>query len=351
MSSAGYIVRFGEKLEPEDQVILQAANITFKALVQAEEQGILATYLSTLVGISSGGKQTLRQEVKDYRRTGGTVDILDGETWKLPTSIVESDVTLTPNKTHHIQRCKRIWEAQLLSEDVNIKIMTPSSTKIEQETIRSVQQMQSLSHPHLIRYHGTTINKGRLCVVMDPLPINSLKLYLRRFSPYEHISEIKKKSLSHQIISALHYLHSNNVIHSNLSLKNVLLIGNLHNQAWNIKLFDHGLPPIIPIENLKHSAPELLKTKTHTFFTDIWALGTTLWELFEMGKDPFHSIPIDAIHRHIKSKNKVPKEGENWPLNTYNIVKQCWHQSPRKRISLDLLLFFFKPIQIGRAHV
>ena len=77
----------------------------------------------------------------------------------------------------------------------------------------------------------------------------------------------------------LNYLHSINIIHSNLKPSNILI-----DQKGNIKLCDFGYQPFFDIFNFKnreplYSAPENNMNGQMTIKSDVYSLGRILEEL------------------------------------------------------------------------
>eukprot|EP00924_Labyrinthula_sp_SR-Ha-C_P008657 snap_masked-scaffold_37-processed-gene-2.64-mRNA-1 protein AED:0.13 eAED:0.13 QI:0/0/0/1/1/1/2/0/496 len=146
--------------------------------------------------------------------------------------------------------------------------------------------------------------------------------------------------IMYQLLSALHYLHTNNIVHRDLKPANILIYSNC-----KIKLCDFGLARIIPKNNTftndnfqtantqensssekkleqkltRHvvtrwyRAPELILLLNYDFKVDIWSAGCILAELFQMialdysqrfplfpGKSCF---PLTAEHDRVYENN------------------------------------------------
>ncbi|KAK1936112.1 putative mitogen activated protein kinase [Babesia divergens] len=110
------------------------------------------------------------------------------------------------------------------------------------------------------------------------------------------LEEIHKKYILYQIIKAIHFLHSGDLLHRDLKPSNVLL-----NAKCNVKLADFGLARSIAHDELTsqapvltdyvatrwYRAPEILVGSTkYTKGVDMWAIGCILAELL-IGKPLF----------------------------------------------------------------
>ena len=89
-------------------------------------------------------------------------------------------------------------------------------------------------HPYIIRLLDIFENQDYIFIVMENLQGGDLFTYLEKRN-FE-LSEKRAKTLSHQIATALYYLHSFGVAHRDLKPDN-LLIG----RDGHVKLSDFGL--------------------------------------------------------------------------------------------------------------
>lgn len=133
-----------------------------------------------------------------------------------------------------------------------------------------------------------------------------------------------------QIISALNFLHENNIIHRNLKLNNIFLDENdnikLSGFSFSIKLDSsnncNNYTEVCNTRNtfcgtFEYMAPELILEKPYNFSVDIWSLGVILYELIH-GYSPFrifvnnNKVIIDDMDESIINDNI------NNDVNDYN---------------------------------
>lgn len=118
---------------------------------------------------------------------------------------------------------------------------------------------------------------------MENLSGGDLFTYLekRKFT----ITEQRAKALSHQIATALYYLHSFGVAHRDLKPENILMVDN--SEVSDLKIVDFGLSKIIgpnetsldPFGTLSYVAPEVLLQKPYGKEVDLWSLGVIVYLL------------------------------------------------------------------------
>lgn len=120
-------------------------------------------------------------------------------------------------------------------------------------------------------------NQDYIYIVMENLTGGDLFNYLERreFT----ISEERSKELSHQLATALFYLHSFGIAHRDLKPENILMASD--SDTADLKIVDFGLSKIIgpnessldPFGTLSYVAPEVLLQKPYGKEVDLWSLG------------------------------------------------------------------------------
>ena len=177
----------------------------------------------------------------------------------------------------------KVFKAIHLSSDktVALKFLNPEDTKgFSQSTIREIQTLQRLSHPHIVQYLGVGLATNReVFAILEYCP-KSLHhmMYLKPLSP------ALVRSIMHDIFKGLHYMHSHHFVHRDIKAPNCLVTA-----EGRVKLADFGLTRFIPDASYRltasvgprtHPPPELIVGDLpYGVGVDIWACGVIMYEL------------------------------------------------------------------------
>jgi len=147
---------------------------------------------------------------------------------------------------------------------VAVKVMSKKEMTVQDVELqrREIEILKMCQHPYIIRLLDIFENQDYIYIVMENLCGGDLFTYLEKRN-FE-ISEKRSKVLSHQIATALYYLHSFGVAHRDLKPENILMVSDDNDS--DLKIVDFGLSKIIgpnessldPFGTLSYVAPEVL---------------------------------------------------------------------------------------------
>ena len=126
----------------------------------------------------------------------------------------------------------------------------------------------------------------------------------------------------HQVSKGLAHLHSLNIVHRDITPKNILIFES--HQGHSMKLADFGLSRLLkpnqsdfsnsnidsPSGTLGWTAPELYGSARYTPKVDIFALGCIFGYTLSGGKHPFG----DGIYRKLRIQQREPMLFDNGDL-------------------------------------
>ena len=126
---------------------------------------------------------------------------------------------------------------------VAVKVMSKKEMTVQDVELqrREIEILKMCQHPFIIRLLDIFENQDYIYIVMEHLSGGDLFTYLEKRN-FE-ISEKRAKVLSHQIATALYYLHSFGVAHRDLKPENILMVSD--DDESDLKIVDFGLSKII----------------------------------------------------------------------------------------------------------
>ena len=158
----------------------------------------------------------------------------------------------------------------------------PGSTNVMRKFEQECRLLSAIKHPHIVQYLGTYHDpESRLPVLLMELMDESLTRFLERF--HESLPYHTEVNLCHDIALALSYLHSNGIVHRDLSSNNVLLIAGSRAKVTDfgmVKLYDmnrsttHLTPLTLCPGTTVYMPPEALKDRpVYSDKLDSFSLG------------------------------------------------------------------------------
>lgn len=178
-----------------------------------------------------------------------------------------------------------------------------------QELKNEIAILKKLDHPHIVRPLETYNYKDQIFIVMEHC--SGGDLYSR--DPY---TEEEAARIISSILSAVSYLHANNVAHRDLKYENILFVN--QSPKAEIKLIDFGLSKIYGmgggtltegVGTIYTMAPEVLKG-SYSKQADVWSVGVIAYMLLS-SQMPFYGRKRQHIVEQILG-GKYDFRGRRW---------------------------------------
>ncbi|KAJ5233103.1 hypothetical protein N7468_006059 [Penicillium chermesinum] len=150
---------------------------------------------------------------------------------------------------------------------------------LDQKVDNEMKIMRDLRHPNIVQYIDHHEHERWIYIIMEYVPGGELSTYLHS---HGKIPEHMVRTITRQLLRALHYLHKRRITHRDIKPDNIL-ISSL--DPLRVKLSDFGLSKVTQEETflktfcgtLLYCAPEAV---------DMWSLGAVLYHILS-GVPPF----------------------------------------------------------------
>ena len=237
-------------------------------------------------------------------------------------------------------------------KDVVVKIMKMWGTKLDSGQAREMELMRRLKSEYIVEYYGTSVVEGRLGIVMEYMVLGSLEGLMSKkvFSPELKIRYVR------EICYGMRYLHSENIIHRDLKLSNVLVVSDDVGYSDGVicKISDFGTSREVDIQSTLsmsqsmtmtnnigtplYMAPEILSGVGHySQKADVYSYGILMVSLWNQ-KPPYSEVRVShpsELYHGIVSEGLRPHIESECPQSYFNLASACLVEDAHSRPSFD----------------
>ena len=123
-------------------------------------------------------------------------------------------------------------------KDFALKIVEKSESNIEliNRMKEEIQILKKLEHENIVKYYGQFENSNQLFIKMEYLKYGTLETWIKK---NKNISEEEASLIIKEVLSAIAYLHQNQICHRDLKPENIMF--SKENDLSSIKIIDFGL--------------------------------------------------------------------------------------------------------------
>ena len=177
-----------------------------------------------------------------------------------------------------------------------------------QNLSREIQILRSINHKNICKLHYVYENIDYLYLVLEYLPHGNL---LTRLSQKKKFSEHDCQVLIKNLLMTLDYMHCRDIVHRDLKLENILMVGE---NDTEFKLVDLGLAYDSHfLQNKKcgspgYVAPEILRDEDYDCKIDVFSSGVILFLLLH-GRHPFRARNTkNLLFKNMECEIKISKD-------------------------------------------
>ncbi|MEO6719702.1 MAG: serine/threonine-protein kinase [Ferruginibacter sp.] len=225
----------------------------------------------------------------------------------------------------------------MLGREVALKMLHPQLT-IESQFLerfkKEARVLARLLHPNIAVIYNFIEQGNNHFMVMEYVEGVSLDELLKK---YRTIPAAFVVPVFIQALEGLHHAHKKNIFHRDIKPSNLMITPD-----GTLKLMDFGIAKVAGeqkmtqvnriVGTIEFMAPELIEGKDASVASDIYSMGTTLYELIS-GKLPFESDTDFNLMQAILKKRAIPPEKLNTsiPKKLNDIVLKAMDKNPANR--------------------
>ena len=196
--------------------------------------------------------------------------------------------------------------------------------------------LSNLHHPFIVNMYFAFQDFYNLYLVMDLLTGGDLRYHIAHKKTF---TERETKFLIANMLLALKYIHSKNIIHRDIKPENLVLEKNGY-----VRITDFGVAKINEADNSSETsgtpgymAPEVILVQNHTFVSDFFALGVIGYE-FMLGYRPYLGRGRKEIKMLIISKQaklRLEEVPDDWSQDAMDFINLLLQRKPKKRLGYN----------------
>ncbi|XP_072225485.1 serine/threonine-protein kinase LMTK2 [Leuresthes tenuis] len=262
----------------------------------------------------------------------------------------------------YIQEIGSGWFGQVLLSEIYTdpggtrvvvkELKANASAKEQNDFLQQGDPYRVLQHPNILQCLGQCVEAVPFLLVFEYCEMGDLRGYLSQQDwMFRNAELLPLQRMACEIAAGVTHLHKHNFLHSDLALRNCYLTADL-----TVKVGDYGIGPyrykedyIITEDDvfapLRWLAPELVGerhggviTMEQTKQSNVWALGVTLWELFEKSTQPYPHLSDREVLNHVIKEQQVklfkPQLELPYSERWFEVLQFCW-LSPDKRATAE----------------
>ena len=207
---------------------------------------------------------------------------------------------------------------------------------------RELDMLVLITHPNIVKLYQYFDIEGEKDLILEYCSNGSLYSAIKK----DVVEQYRNIQFISQIVSALEYLHANNIAHMDIKPSNILI-----DKFGRPKLADFGLAfdwdgkqyVKSMTGTSSYMAPEIINGKKYDpLKADIWSLGATIYHMYA-GNVPWKNLSYQQMK--LVMPCGIESFHHSFPPGIKEILNGCLKLDPNQRLSIDEIRKLINPIR------
>lgn len=221
-----------------------------------------------------------------------------------------------------------------LDRQIAIKLLNENNAELRERFAREARSAARLRHPHIVTIFDVGEDGGHPYIAMEYLQGQTFAELVQRHAP---LTTRRKLKLVEELSDGLAFAHRAGIIHRDVKPANVMVDVN-----GSVKILDFGIARRLGdpgstvagglIGSLNYMSPEQVSGKPVDRRSDIFAVGSVMYELFAYRQAFPGNIDAGILHRLLFAEPE-PLESlcSDLDPDVIRIVERCLQKNPERR--------------------
>ncbi|KAI8894225.1 kinase-like domain-containing protein [Globomyces pollinis-pini] len=220
-----------------------------------------------------------------------------------------------------------LYAIKALKKEFIIQNDDVKSVKLEKYIF---QAASAKHHPFMVNLHSAFDTATRLYFVMEYVAGGDLMCHIQEKKRFH---QGRARFYACEVLTALQYFHSNNIVYRDLKLDNILLCSDGHIKVADYGICKANMPFGVTTATFcgtpDYMAPEILMNRKYGVGVDWWSFGVLIYVML-VGRYPFHGEDEnDILEAILADAIEYPS---NLPKVTLNLLQSLMHKNAARRL-------------------
>lgn len=258
--------------------------------------------------------------------------------------------TISQTDTYKLLKIKNNHNGLVYSAKVTTTKLNKLSRRALINISHEINNISQIKHPSILKFIGYSpvdfMKKHRPVIVTEFTSKGTLSEILSKERLEKDVEEwdLTKKLINlYGIAEGMIFLHSNNILHRDLTPESIFLNDRLHPKIGNfgLSLHSHTLQSLtfqstVGIKGSPvYSAPEVLQMNDYSEKSDVYSFGLIMYEMMTTEVPFEHINSFNDMYTEIIVNSKRPEFNVEIPDCYRKLIEWCWSANPDDRPTFD----------------